>query len=146
MQRLKSGQDGQARETDEQLKQLEEQKTLEMLTLGISNDDEDELHPENSKNQDVPDSGDLLGNISRSDNEDYLCENRKLIQAQGDYQQNANDVATLSQRKYSNSWLGSPMSKGRDAVFGSAAVRHLPRTVSSNQGQYSKFEISDTRL
>ena len=38
------------------------------------------------------------------------------------------------------------MSKGnshRDFVFGRAPVRHLPGTVSSNQGQHSKFEISD---
>ena len=60
MQMLKSDQEGRARETDEQLRQLEEQKTFEMLTPEISTDDEDELYPENSKNQDVPDSGDHL--------------------------------------------------------------------------------------
>ena len=39
------------------------------------------------------------------------------------------------------------MSQGnsrKDGVFGSAPVRHLPGTVSLNQGQHSKFEISDT--
>ena len=71
----------------------------------------------------------------------------KLNQAQGDNQQNANHVAASSQRKYSHSWLGSLMSQEnsrRDGVFGSALVRHLPGTVSLNQGQHSKFEISDT--
>ena len=94
-----------------------------------------------------PDGGDFLGNIGCSDDEDYLGENRKLIQAQGDNQQNANDVAASSQRKYSNSWLGSLMSQGnsrKDGVFGSAPVRQLSGPVSSNQGQHSKFEISDT--
>ena len=32
----------------------------------------------------------------------------------------------------------------RDGVFGTAQVRHLPGTVSSNQGPQSKFDISDT--
>ena len=39
------------------------------------------------------------------------------------------------------------MSQGnsrRDGVLGSAPVRHLPGTVSSNQGQHSKLEIFDT--
>ena len=118
-----------------------------MLKLDINTDEEDELHPENLENPVVSDSGDFLGNISCSDDEDYLGENRKLNQAQGDNQQNTNDVAASSQRKYSNSWLVSLMSQGnsrRDGVFGSAPVRHLPGTVSSNQGQHSKFEISDT--
>ncbi|XP_075255351.1 uncharacterized protein LOC142348070 [Convolutriloba macropyga] len=86
-----------------------------------------------------PDGGDFLGNIGCSDDEDYLGENRKLIQAQGDNQQNANDVAASSQRKYSNSWLGSLMSQGnsrKDGVFGSAPVRQLSGPVSSNQGQH----------
>ena len=65
----------------------------------------------------------------------------------GDNQQNANNVAASSQRKFSNSWLGSLMSQGnsrRYGVFVSAPVRYLPVTVSSNQRQHSKFEISDT--
>ena len=147
MQKLKIEQERRARETDEQLRQLEEQKTLEKLKLEINTDEEDELHPENLKNPVVPDSGDFLGNISCSDDEDYLGENRKLNQAQGDNQQNANDVAASSQQKYSNSWQGSLMSEGnsrRDGVFGSAPVRYLPGTVTLNQGQHSKFEISDT--
>ena len=141
MQKLKIEQERRARETDEQLRQLEERKTLEIA------DEEDEFHPESLENPVLPDSGDFLGNISCSDDEDYLGENRKLNQAQRDNQQNANDVAASSQRKYSNSWLGSLMSQGnsrRDGVFGSAPVRHLPGTVRSNQGQHSKFEISDT--
>ena len=88
-----------------------------------------------------------MGNISCSHDEDYLGDNRKLIQAQGDNQQNANDVAASSQRKHSYSWLGSRMSQGnsrRDGVFCSAPVGHLPGTASSNQGNHSKFQISDT--
>ena len=147
MQKLKIEQERRARETDEQLRELEERKTLEMLKLEINTDEEDELHPENLENPVVPDSGDFLGNISCSHDEDYLGENRKLNQAQGDNQQNANDVAASSQRKYSNNWLGSLMSQGnsrRDGVCGSAPVRHLPGTAMSNQGQHNKFEISDT--
>ena len=88
-----------------------------------------------------------MGNISCSDDEDYLGENRKFIQALGDNQRNANDVAASSQRKYSNSWLGSLMSQRnsrRSGVFGSALVRYLPVTVSSNKGQHRNIEISDT--
>ena len=147
MQKLRIEQERRARETDEQLRQLEEQKTLEMLKLEINTDEEDELQPENLEKPIGPDGGDFLGNISCSDDEDYLGENRKLIQAQGDNQQNANDVAASSQRKYSNSWLGSLMPQGNsrtDGVFGSAPVRQLSGPVSSNQGQHSKFEISDT--
>ena len=81
-----------------------------MLKFEINANEEDELC--NSENPVVPDSGNFLGNISKSDNEDYLGENRNLIQAQGDNQQNAKDVAASSQRKYSNSWLGSLMSQG----------------------------------
>ena len=94
----------------------------------------------------VPGSGDFLGNISCSGDEDFLGENRKFNQAQGDNQQNANDVAFYSQRKNGNSWLGSLMPQGnlrRDGVFDSASVRQLPGNVSSNQGHHSKFEISD---
>ena len=47
MQNLRIEQERRARETDEQLRQLEEQKTLEMLKLEINTDDEDELQPEN---------------------------------------------------------------------------------------------------
>ena len=147
MQKLKIEQERRARETDEQLRQLEEQKTLEMLKLEINSDEEDELHPENLENPIVPDSGDFLGNISCSDDENYLGENRKLNQAQVDNQQNAIDIAASSQRKYSNNWLVSLMSQKnsrKDGVLGSAPVRHPPGTVSSNQGQHSKFEISDT--
>ena len=118
-----------------------------MLKLEINTDEEDELQPENLEKPIEPEGEDFLGNIGCSDDEDYLGENRKLIQAQGDNQQKANDVASSSQRKYSNSWLGSLMSQGhfrRDGVFGSAPVRQLPGPVSSNQGQHSKFEISDT--
>ena len=147
MQKLRIEQERRARETDEQLRQLEEQKTLEMLKLEINTNEEDELQPENLEKPIEPDGGDFLGKIGCSDDEDYLGENRKLIQAQGDNQQNANNVAASSQWKYSNSWLRSLMSQGnsrRDGVFGSAPVRQLPGPVSSNQGQHSKFKISDT--
>ena len=124
---LKFEKERRARETDEQLRQLEEQKTLEMLQLETNTDEEDELHPENLEKPVVPKSGVFLGNISYSDDEDFLGENRKLIKAQGYNQQNenANDVAASSQRKQSDSWLGSLMSQGnsrRDGVFDSAAV------------------------
>ena len=111
-QKLKIEQERRSRETEEQLRQLEEQNTLEMLKLKINTDEEDELHPENLEKPVLPDSGGFLDNISFSDDEDYLGENRKLIQAQGDNHQNANDVAASSQRKYSRSWLGSLMSQG----------------------------------
>ena len=104
MQKLKNEQERRARETDEQLRQLEEQKALEMLKLKINTDEKDEIHPENSEKQFCQTAdGNFLGNISCNDDEDYLSENRKLNQAQGDNQQNANDVAASSQRKYSNS-------------------------------------------
>ena len=118
-----------------------------MLKFEINTDEEDELQPGNLEKPIEPDGGDFLGNIGSSENEDYLGEIRKLIQAQGDNQRIANDVAASSQRKYSNSWLGSLMSQGnsrKDGVFGSAPVRQLPGPVSSNQGQYSKFKISET--
>ena len=140
MQKLRIEQERRARETDEQLRELEEQKTLEMLKIEINTDEEDELQLENLEKPIEPDGGDFLGNIGCSDDEDYFGENRKLIQAQGDNQQNANDVAASSQRKYSNSWLRSLMSQGnsrRDGMFGSAPVRQLPGLVSSNQGQHS---------
>ena len=38
----------------------------------------------------------------------------------------------------------SQVKSRRDGVFGSASFRHLPGTVTSNQEQHSKFEISDT--
>ena len=147
MQQLRHEQERRGRETDEQLRQLEEQKTLEKLKIEINTDEEDELQPEYLDKPIELDGGGFLGNIGCSDDEDYLGENRKLIQAQGDNQQNANDAAASSQRKYSNSWLGSLMSQGnsrRDGVFSSAPVRQLPGPVSSNEGQHSKFEISDT--
>ena len=49
MQKLKIEQE--RRETDEQLRQLVEQKTLEMLKLEINTDEEDELH---TKNPEIP--------------------------------------------------------------------------------------------
>ena len=79
MQKLKIEQERRAPQTDEQLTQLEEQKPREMLKLDIGINKEDENHPENSENPVVPDSDDFWGNISGSDDEDYLGENRKLI-------------------------------------------------------------------
>ena len=64
MQKLKIEQERRARETEEQLRQLEEQKTLEMLKLEINADEEDELHTKNLETPIEPDSGDFLGNIS----------------------------------------------------------------------------------
>ena len=56
MQKLKIEQERRARETDEQLRQLEEQKTLEMLKLEINADEEDEFHTKNSEIPIEPDS------------------------------------------------------------------------------------------
>ena len=47
MQKLKIEQERQARETEEQLRQFEEQKTLEMMKLEMNTEVEDELYPEN---------------------------------------------------------------------------------------------------
>ena len=146
MQKLKIEQEGQAQETEDQLRQLEEQKNLEMLKLEINIDEEDEIHPANSRKPVVPDGGYFLGKISGKDDK-AIWVKKKLIQAQGDNQQIAKDFAAAPLRKYSNTWLGSFTSQGnsrRDCRFGCAPVRHLPGTVSSNRGQHSKFEVSDT--
>ena len=49
MQRLKIEMKGRTQESDEQLRHLEEQRTLEMLKLEIDIDKEDKLQPENSE-------------------------------------------------------------------------------------------------
>ena len=102
MQNLIIGLERQDPETEEQMRQLEEQKTLEIFKLENEIGDEDEFHPENLEKLVVPDMGDFLGNISDCDDEQYLRENRKLIQTQLDDQQNAKVVATSSQQKYRN--------------------------------------------
>ena len=79
MQNLKIEQERRARETDEQLRQLEEPKTLEMLKLEINIDEQDELHPQRSEKPIELDSGDFLGNISCSDDEDYLAKTENLF-------------------------------------------------------------------
>ena len=95
MQKLKTEPESQARETEEQLTQLEEQRTLEMLKLEKNTDEKDELHPKNWEKPVVPDSGDFLGNVSCSDDEVYLGETGKFIQAQGDNQQKSKQCCSL---------------------------------------------------
>ena len=96
MHNLKIGQERQDPETDEQIRQLEEQMILEIFKLVNDIGEEDVFHPENLEKLVVVASGDFLGNISGSNDEYYLRENRKLIQTQVDDQQNAKDVATSS--------------------------------------------------
>ena len=60
MQKLKIERERRARETDEQLKQLEEQKTLVMLKLKINGDESDELRPESLEKPINPNSGGFL--------------------------------------------------------------------------------------
>ena len=69
---LKIEHERRTRETDEQLRQLEEQKTLEMWKLKINTDEEDDLHPENLEKPVVPDGENFLVNMSCSDDEDFL--------------------------------------------------------------------------
>ena len=81
---MKIGQEKQARQTDMQLRQFEEQKTLEIMKLDVDSDEENKIHPENPEKPGVLESDDFLGNISSNDDEEYLGKNRKLIQAQRD--------------------------------------------------------------
>ena len=57
MQKLRIEQERRARETDEKLRQLEEQKTLEMLKLEVNTDEEDELQPKNLEKPIEPHGG-----------------------------------------------------------------------------------------
>ena len=66
-----------AGEADEQMRQLEETKTLERLKIDIDINEEVELHPEISERPVAPDSWDFLENFSGSDDEDYFSQKGK---------------------------------------------------------------------
>ena len=79
IQKLKLEQEGQAQETEDQLRQLEEQKNLEMLKLESNIDEEDENHPANSKKPVVPDGGYFLGKISGKDDKAIWAKTKNLF-------------------------------------------------------------------
>ena len=66
----------QGRRAIETIRGAEDTRNVEAVN---NTDEEDELHPENSEKPVVPDSGDFLGNISCSDDEDYLGEKKKNL-------------------------------------------------------------------
>ena len=61
------------------MRQLKEQKTVEMFKLEIDIGEDDEIHADDFEKPVVPDSGDFLGFISGSVDEHNLGENRNII-------------------------------------------------------------------
>ena len=57
------------------------------MKLDIDSKEDNKIHPQNSEKPGVLEIEDFLGNISGSDDKDYLGKNRKLIQAQHDEKQ-----------------------------------------------------------